>query len=301
MESSIKDIKLPRKGGSFTFGTYPQHEVIDEAVRAALNAARPFDDTWTSYGYWRGNRKEDYAFFADVVLNDVKYRGVLFKNFRPIYTFSSSEITYQKDNGYELATPYWFIWEPIEWEVMNVRGGKALMLSKAILDGTHFYNNNYLHYMDGRIVSPNNYCYSDIRKWLNAYFYEQAFDSDQKELMLPTRVTVDPTFSEETDMTADSREYDKVFLLSVADAAVKGLDPRSYGQRLRDAFIIRNATDYAKCLGVINGPARWWLRTPHANDEDSVRVVAHSGSIGDAAFVQNACTGVAPAIMVKGL
>lgn len=75
-----------------------------------------------------------------------------------IVTFGSYEQDGNKQNGKE----------PIEWFVLDVRDGKALLLSKDILD-VHVL---YTEQQSSKIVTWKN---SELRRWLNNEFKNEAF------------------------------------------------------------------------------------------------------------------------------
>lgn len=73
-------------GDIIEFGSYPQSEVTDSALVAALKE-QPLE--WISYGYYSGSgelgsmAESDYMKYADVEYNGEKYRAVTFSKYRP--------------------------------------------------------------------------------------------------------------------------------------------------------------------------------------------------------------------------
>ncbi|MCF0113210.1 MAG: InlB B-repeat-containing protein, partial [Bacilli bacterium] len=101
------------------FGSYPQTEVTDSGLIAALNSAAGTLPTagnatvgnWTSYNYYIFSSVSHFMWHADIEHADGnKYRGVYFTSYRPYYTTysSSASNSYQDDNGYNTNTVYWF-------------------------------------------------------------------------------------------------------------------------------------------------------------------------------------------------
>lgn len=65
---------------------------------------------------------------------------------------------------------------PIQWRIIKIENGKALLLSEKIID-TKQYNSTSAT-VDG--YYGNNYAHSDIREWLINDFYNTAFSSAEK-------------------------------------------------------------------------------------------------------------------------
>ena len=97
--------------------------------------------------------------------------------------------------------------EPIQWEVLDIKDGKALILSRYILDNVS-YNEP-----EGVQGSGNKerrlWLKSDIHKWLNSDFYNSAFTEEEKS-----------AFSQDSSINEEEKG---VFLLSY-DEAVKYFD-----------------------------------------------------------------------------
>ena len=183
------------------FGSYPQSLVSDDNLINQLNVLAgnlPTQDdfyNWLDYKYYQFDEIKSYMFYIDLVYKGNKYRGVYFNSFRHnriekliinkkqdnLDTFEC----HQADNKYYPNTIYWFKYEPIEWNVVfdfdesnSVTEG-LFVSSSRILDSQHFS----LAKDDKEIKGtehPNNYFYSDIRKWLNNNFYNTAFTDEEK-------------------------------------------------------------------------------------------------------------------------
>ncbi|MBP5287697.1 MAG: hypothetical protein J6Z08_07360 [Elusimicrobiales bacterium] len=173
----------------------------------------------------------------------------------------------------------------IEWVVLEkYSDGTALILSKYVLEAL-WYNNDksvwginteiakLLYKTDISITWEN----STIRIWLNTYFYNKAFNNDEKELILESTVEEDkysiPPFFElgeiEDSKNKKTKECitktnDKIFLLSTDEA-------RNYFRL--NKMIIAYPTPYAKTNKTVSGTevftsssnnnsCWWWLRSP---------------------------------------
>ena len=126
------------------------------------------------------------------VYGDVKYRGVKFTQYRPTLTYSLSKNSYQKTNGYNQETVYWFAFEAIRWKVIDPELGLVMcenLIDAQAFNETVYYTNGVLSqsYKDPeRTIPANDYETSSIRKWLNEDFLNVAFSEEEMELALKT-------------------------------------------------------------------------------------------------------------------
>ncbi len=140
--------------------------------------------------------------------------------------------------------------EPIEWLVLRIDNGKALLLSKEILDGKAY--NHTSATVNG--YYGNNYAHSDIRKWLIGDFYNTAFSDNDKNAVVPTVLdnsATNSTYSSESTT-------DNVFLLSKWEAETYASN--YYSTTATDYACIENntETDYL-------GNHSWLTRTARSN------------------------------------
>ena len=147
--------------------------------------------------------------------------------------------------------------EDIEWLVLEVKDGKALVISKYALDCKQ-YNTSY---MDVTWETCT------LRKWLNNDFINAAFSAEEKAMIPTVTVSADknPAFS----TNPGNVTQDQLFLLSITEA-------NKYFSS--DSARRCKPTDYAVANGAWesdNGNCWWWLRSP-GNDRIN------------AAFVDNA-------------
>lgn len=137
--------------------------------------------------------------------------------------------------------------EDIEWIVLDVKDGSALLISKYALDCRAYHS-----FHAGPAWED-----CELRSWLNNEFVNDAFTREQQMRILTTTVTADKNPSYETDPGNDTE--DKVFLLSIDE--VNKYMPLS-GDRMC------KATEYAIANGAYTrdgGNYMWWLRTPGHN------------------------------------
>lgn len=155
--------------------------------------------------------------------------------------------------------------EPIQWRYLSRDGKNVQLVSEKVLMDYHAWNTTD----HGDEAYLNNYKLSDIRKWLNSDFLEQAFYYDSS---LVQTVNVDNS-AESTGITdnqfACEDTQDKVYLLSYKDVINKEYGFPDYASRIAyDAN--GNAQDY-------------WLRSPDRSSnyyaDDNARCVDDDGSV----------------------
>ena len=95
---------------------------------------------------------------------------------------------------------------PIEWEVLDIKDGKALVISKYALDTMSYSNGNEKVTWETCIV----------RSWLNNDFLNTAFTEREKEQIADT--TVETEHNPFTLLSGGHDTVDKLFLLSIQEA-----------------------------------------------------------------------------------
>ncbi len=155
--------------------------------------------------------------------------------------------------------------EPIEWQVLEIKDGKALIISKYGLDCLP-YNETYA------AVTWED---CTLRKWLNRDFLNAAFTPAERENIVETTVKNDENPFYGTSGGNDTK--DKVFLLSTeeVDKYFPGNDERiAYATAYAFAqgvWTYDLATDESYWLGYESETAHeyhsdascwWWLRSP---------------------------------------
>ncbi len=264
-------------GDIIEFGSYPQSEVTKESDSATYAKLEAATKNWISYGYYSGEgiyavtgygtmKPGDWMKYADITLGGEKYRAVRFTQYRPDYTYrsSSSDHSFQVDNGYTVNNIYYFKYEPLKWQVLDPKTG--LVLSKSIIDSQAYSNTIYSNskgYTNDAAGEnyANNYATSSIRKWLNEDFYNTAFTSTQKQNILPTTLN-NKAFSTSYSEYDSVSTTDNVFLLSYSEAqnASYGFTDNTSSTETRKAV----GTDYAKAQGLwvdSNKCSDWRLRS----------------------------------------
>lgn len=152
--------------------------------------------------------------------------------------------------------------EDIEWLVLEVKDGKALVISKYALDCKQ-YNTKY---------TDVTWEACTLRRWLNNDFINAAFSAEEKAI-IPT-VTVSSDKNPEYSANPGNATQDQVFLLSITEA-------NKYFSS--DSARQCEPTDFAVANGAWerdSGNCWWWLRTP-GYDQLSAAFVYYDGGVGE--------------------
>ncbi len=135
--------------------------------------------------------------------------------------------------------------ENVEWLVLEVKDGKALVISKYALDCKP-YNTR---------AKDVTWDTCTLRKWLNNDFINATFSADEKA-MIPL-VTVSADMNPAYSTNPGNATQDQVFLLSITE--VNKYFSSDDARRCK-------STDYAVANGAYvnssNGNCVWWLRSP---------------------------------------
>ncbi len=136
--------------------------------------------------------------------------------------------------------------EPIEWLVLDEMGDRKLLISRYCLD-CHQFNPKH---------TEITWATSEIRKWLNEVFINDAFSAEEQTRIIETALHTPKNDVYNTPGGKDTT--DKVFFLDLAEA--------------QKYFYVNNeracdSTPYARQQGayVYAGASWWWLRSPGAN------------------------------------
>lgn len=150
-------------------------------------------------------------------------------------------------------------WEPIEWIVLTIEDGSALLVSKYGLDTKPFLENS------------NNYTWEkcELRAWLNGAFYEYGFNSAEKELI--AEVTLQNlTNSADQSLFGENARHerttnDRIFLLSEEEVM----------KYLPQETLHCKATAYAEpYTTTYMGNKLYWLRTKGAIPSNAMTIGA---------------------------
>ena len=179
--------------------------------------------------------------------------------------------------------------EDIEWLVLEVKDGKALVISKYALDCKQ-YNTSY---------TDVTWETCTLRKWLNNDFINAGFNADEKAMI--SSVTVSADKNPEYSTNPGNATQDQVFLLSITEA---------YKYFSSDSARQCKPTEYAVARGAYvnryDGNCWWWLRSPgdsqfHAADVLEDGDVYENGSDvnGHGNYVNIGNSAVRPALWIN--
>ena len=122
---------------------------------------------------------------------------------------------------------------PIEWRVLDIEDGRALLVSKYLLDKRP-YNETW---------TDVTWETCDLRKWLNADFYKAAFNDTEKAGIVETDIVNENNPDYKTKGGNDTR--DRVFLLSIGQVG---------------RYLPSDTDRMGKYVSGDRG--WWWLRSP---------------------------------------
>ena len=164
-------------------------------------------------------------------------------------TFGFCEQDYNPDNGPE----------PIEWMVLDVQEGKALLLSRYGLEVKTYKNG-----------TSSAWASSDLRTWLKEDFYRNAFTDEDRDFIR----------TNETDNGRQEMTEDVVFLLSYDEAFNQYFPDSASRMCLPTETALAHGAKTRALSAQDNQAGSWWLRSGSESGK-SVMVV---GSTGDRAY-----------------
>ena len=226
------------------YGKYPQTVVSDNSLITSLNQL-----TKTNIrGYY------DYQGY--------EYKKIIATPINSNHKFNNGDFIISN-------LTYYFIVEPIKWRVLEQKDSAITLLSEYIIDKQVYNNDLGTRAVQGVIVYANNYKHSPIRYWLNNDFYNKAFSSSEKGLVLTSIVDNSAkTTNPSSNAYGTDNTEDKVFLLSYSETASSS----EYGF-VAESLRISYTTDYVRALGIRMsissndyGNGFWWLRSPYGGN-----------------------------------
>ncbi len=185
--------------------------------------------------------------------------------------------------------------EDIEWMVVERKGNKVLLLSRYALDCQPF------NQTDVGITWET----CTLRKWLNETFFDNAFNDEEKAVVIHSDVEAQMNYVFGTSAGNDT--IDQVFLLcrenliytSYFNRFMNGMDPY---EPVSHDYLLCQGTKYCFSKGAKkneSGMCIWWLRTP-GDVQNSAIAVNENGYIHeDGFFAYITDVAVRPAIWVN--
>lgn len=242
-EGEIKTIE------TISFGSYPQSLVTDGDIISELEHLK----TVNSKGY--------------IVFDDKEYARVRF-NYDGIVKFHGNNYPIMKNKN------YYFLVEKIKWLVLY-DDEKKILISDKVIDYYPYNLKVHKVCLGNTIIDENEYYFSDIRKYLNDYFYELAFTKDeQQQIISPIN---------------DNNFQDRVTLLS--NEIIDYIEETNCQTSEFGAFI--GCTELDEQYNV-----SWWLKSKGTSSLD-VQVITNKGKqTSNYNCVKDKC-GIRPLIYIK--
>ena len=180
--------------------------------------------------------------------------------------------------------------EDIEWQVLDIKGGKMLVISKYALD-CQPYNTPYNKYADVTWETCS------LRNWLNSAFCGGTFTEDERALIADSTVYAQANPEYNTD--PGNNTTDKVFLLSINEAN-EYFSSDEERMCIPTAYAISNGVytnkDYTK-----GGETTcwWWLRSPGSTHFFSAYVNIDGDIIGIGNITGRSISAIRPAMWIN--
>lgn len=141
-----------------------------------------------------------------------------------------------------------------EWRVLNIECGAALIITQDII-ALRAYNDN---------VGDVTWKDCELRKYLNGEFLA-GFSAEERAKVMPTELinTGNPWF----DTSGGGNTVDKVFLLSIEEAATKYFGDSSENLKMPAGkykywFTRKDANNVKRATCYLGYQWWWWLRSP---------------------------------------
>ena len=252
-----------RASNTIFFGEYPQ-------TIASYDAVKEMQLIHDREGYYKSNYDGE------------RYAKIVATPYTKDYTLSDKSLV-------KSGALYFFKVEPIKWRIIKDKEGKALILTDMILDHNQFD------------FKSNAWFNSEIRAWLNKYFYNKAFTPLQKTIIENTKLDNKTTgyYPSEQEETRD-----KIFLLSLRDVLNEEYGFSSSDQ-YQDPTRRGLTSDYCRCKGVwINpdnayyGNGYWWLLSSGSHQYYVSSVYSHGYVYIVGSYIQHANRGIRPALNI---
>ncbi len=181
----------------------------------------------------------------------------------------------------------------VNWRVLDVQDGKALVLSDLILEDRSFQKDTSL--LNAWVDSP-------LRAYLNGDFYNKTFTKSEKKRIVSTTLVnnINPLYS--TTIGTDTK--DKVFLLSIEEVdRYFGNDKArtAYADRRTPALLFSSINDMTANPydGIYQNYTTWywWLRTPARSEDRKVVCISPDGEVSNRSI--DVKHGVRPAMWIN--
>ena len=256
-------VEFRNKDGSEIYHTYTKKgenaACSYERIKDLISSSYSYDsENVTLFAGWKeptSDIRSDSIFTTNIVTIPRKQNGeypqtrvkddkLISKLNSITQTDAQGYVSYGREKYQKKQSATWLKVEPIQWRYLSRDGKNVQLVSEKVLLDYHAWNTT-----DHGDEAYLNYKLSDIRKWLNSDFLEQAFYYDSS---LVQTVNVDNS-AESTGITdnqyACEDTQDKVYLLSYKD-----INDEDYGFTDNASRIAYDADGNAQ---------DYWLRSPN--------------------------------------
>ena len=272
----------------FYLGYYPQREVYDTEVLAALEKITTTNDK----GYIEYDGKEFYRY---TVVNNHIYAEEA----------QSGDGTFAYSTGYEPGTTHYFLVEPICWKVVqyNASQNRYLLIASNIIDSRCFSQHKTAYEVNGETIYPSNYEYSDIRAFLNGEFIQKAFTEQEQGWIFETTNNNKCPTAYIAPETQSADTVDRVWLLSYQQvtSASYGFKPDGTCDETR----IIKASDLANAKGLIKHVVEgvtssiWLMRNSYEYGRETIAYVGYDGLASKPFYPDAQNIGIRPALIIS--
>jgi len=232
----------------------------------------------------------DYDENGEAVVNGKKY----LKWYNKHYADPNGKWTFLNPDLAKMEYLY-FVEEPVEWQVLEVKDGKAFVVSKYGLDYGQYHSEKCIN---GNIYHSSKVTWEicDLREWMNTEMYDSMFTAKEKESVVLSHVENPDNEKFKVEGGNDTEDY--LYMLSIEeftkffgksediDGLVVGGEPW-WDYCNEDGYT--QPTDYSMAQGIWNGATtsdwnypncNYWLRSP-AMDTNTVAYVESNGGCMD--------------------
>lgn len=165
---------------------------------------------------------------------------------------------------------------PIKWRVLEVKDGKALLISELLLDTQPYhFNKEFKDFKEFKEMTWEN---SSIRHWLNNEFINEAFTQSEQNKINLTYIYNNDNVNYGTK--GGNNTQDKIFLLSL-DEVYKYLSNQNQ-RAIKVTKYAQKRRAFVSHLGACSGNGLWWLRSP--GSQNCVTAVRACGDIYDVGY-----------------
>ena len=155
---------IEMNGDTVTVGTYPQNIVSIEEGNAVKDTNTPST--------------------LDGDLPMYKYKGELYTPIEHCRPYTGGAIMSTGEYGSAIFNQErWFLWQPITWTKFNTFGNITYFYANLVLDARDWQPNIDGQYISGTTIPANDWVYSEIRTYLNDYFYSIVFSFDESQAL----------------------------------------------------------------------------------------------------------------------